>query len=140
MLNFGKSNKSYIKFGGWDQNSIAEGSKLSVFKTPSQDKWALAVSSIRLNAVDLSYYENEINIKPELRYLYLPADEFWSIQAAAQSALKDAGSSIHMRSGKEAIRFDASCDQMKNEKLALSLKLEITDSDQNSKTLEYDLQ
>lgn len=78
QLNFGTPThpNGYAKFGSWDSNALAEGSSLTVLKTPSQDAWALATQHVQLDGKVLSQFESEIYFTPELPYLYLPKDEF----------------------------------------------------------------
>ena len=134
MLNLDKKG-SYLKFGGFDPSSIK--GELFTFKTPNQKKWALPVNSIKLNGNYLGYFENEIVFRPELKYLYLPTEEFEFFDSNQKMALDK----LNQLKSENKIEFDQPCAAIKQQipNVELLLDIEFIDSDSNQKTITFNL-
>lgn len=67
-----------IKFGGWDEGSMANGESLDLLKTASSTEWLLEAGEVQILGKSISKREDKlISLAPHLEHIYVP-DSDWS--------------------------------------------------------------
>lgn len=67
-----------IKFGGWDEGSVASGESLDLLKTASSTEWLLEAGEVQILGKSISKQEDKlISLAPHLEHVYVP-DADWS--------------------------------------------------------------
>ena len=70
-----RGDSSVVKFGGWDQNALADGSSLTVLRTKDETSYTLIASKFFYGTHDLlpnTGVTKDIELSPHLPYLYVP--------------------------------------------------------------------
>lgn len=99
-------NFSSIKFGSYDEQGIAPGSQLSMYKTVDLTQWSVMAKDLQANGHDLTkHVDRKILFDMQLPYLYLPEYDYTSLQIAmAQFNLN-----LICSSSKNYCKFEQSC-------------------------------
>jgi hypothetical protein len=67
-----------VKFGGWDEGSMADGESLDLLKTASSTEWLLEAGEVQILGKSISKQEDKlISLAPHLDHVYVP-DADWS--------------------------------------------------------------
>ncbi len=102
-------NFSSIKFGSYDEQGIAPGSSMSMYKTIDKTTWKINGKEFQANGHDLtSHQDRKVLFDMQLPYLYLPEYDFTSLQIAmAQFNLN-----IICSSSKNYCKFEQQCSDV----------------------------
>ena len=68
-----RGNSSVIKFGGYDENALADGNTLTVLRTKNEKSFTLLASDFYYGDTSLlTGVPKDIDLNPHLPYLYVP--------------------------------------------------------------------
>jgi len=142
----GKS--SIIKFGGWDQISLKNGTELHMFKAATKSSWHLISDSITfagknlLTAEDSSFggrtvekKDRFINIDPMVPYVTVPSSDFELIKKQLMS-LKEG---VECPSGLNGCKINNKCEEVRDASFDLKMVLKDGETSKVFELDEYDM-